>query len=101
MSDEAPKGYQPVVVTIRESATGIEREHRTTLPIFDDGPFTWGWEEGNESCDCCRRQFFLGVDFLEKSPCGDGGFTVVIRADTGAVLYEEESRSEAAWAAKN
>jgi hypothetical protein len=43
------------------------------------------WTEGNESCDCNRRGFFLSAqgdpdpDFGE---CGDGGFSVILPEKT-------------------
>ncbi len=58
-------------------------------------PHTYIWEEGNFSCDCNRKMFFLsGLNRSEPSdeeiPCGGGKYLVNLEnPQTSEIFYRE------------
>lgn len=74
--------------TIIKRATGVEA---TEVDGYDwNGEFIW--REGNFSCDCNRAMFFeraQGLPEADDYPCGDGAYAVVVRDESGAVLFDD------------
>lgn len=73
--------YVKVIAQIRHNETGEVRDYETEDLMTGDEtvPHTYIWEEGNYSCDCNRRLFFLrakGEEEPEEVPCGEDTFSV-------------------------
>jgi hypothetical protein len=83
------------VVEIRDNATGVVREYQDESILMDDeeAPDSYIWEEGNYSCDCNRRLFFLRAANEDEDfgiNCGDGAYAVRVRnKQNGRVFYSE------------
>lgn len=84
-----------IIAQIRKNSTGEVRDY-PTYAIIEDGeesPDTYIWEDGNFSCDCNRRLFFLRANNDEEpddEDCGDTAFSVrLLNAKDRACYYSE------------
>jgi hypothetical protein len=82
-----------VTITIVDKASGKSVTYKE--PQYYDSPYMW--EEGNYSCDCNRKLFFIREKegrepTKEETPCNSGKnrflVKVVYRAD-GCVVWNE------------
>jgi len=82
----------PVTVRIREFATGVVVDYRTTVEdeYVDNQAFYY--EMGNGSCDCNRKLMFgeaQGIEFSdEETPCGESNFEVQVYVN-GNLVHNE------------
>lgn len=80
----------PVVVTIRDRRTGVERIYRDIWPYDEEG-LEFMWSEGNYGCDCNRAIFFAragGESPPDHVGCSDENFAVRVEWN-GRVVYDE------------
>lgn len=83
-----------VVAHIRSNATKEVRRYKTTelLENGEESIRTYGWEEGNFSCDCNREDFFRRAGNEEEgdAECGDERYAVNLENPaTGEIFYRE------------
>lgn len=83
------------VAYITDSTTGETREHRDGLEWYEHSDYLWS--DGNFGCDCNRFLFFeraVGHEPLRdeesKIHCGWTRYKVVIKDESGAVLYDDD-----------
>lgn len=86
-----------IIAVIRKNETGEIREYVTSAILEDDNTiFTFGWCEGNYSCDCNRNLFFLRAnnedeeEAWEYDNCSEGEYSVqLLNSVDRSMLYKE------------
>jgi hypothetical protein len=92
-----------ILAQLRDNATGELRVYKTSGYFFAEDilvnqqhPNTFTWEDGNNSCDCNRRTFFIRAngeaceDNDYEVACTDGNFSAnLINPRTGVCYYRE------------
>lgn len=74
--------------------TRVSDGETTTYAYEDRGPvgdIRFGWELGNEACDCVRGEKFAKARDEEdpEHECGFGLYRVVVIGEQGIVIYKE------------
>lgn len=60
------------------------------VPFKTVGEFSpYPFEEGNYSCDCNRKILFDNIGYQSDCPCGDYGYSLIIRDTEGRILYSD------------
>lgn len=80
------------LLQVKRNSDNIARFYGSDWEYERDGSF-YIWEDGNYSCDCNRRSFFLRAadeEEPEENACGDGAFSVrLFDAQTGELVYQD------------
>lgn len=89
------KQWMPVLIEIRDNATGEIREIEHKISISPEGiPDPYLWVDGNYSCDCNRIIFFNAGQYIEDIPCSDGKFSIRIRDKETGIIYVDELKED-------
>jgi hypothetical protein len=82
----------PVIVRIRENASGVEVDHLGDIEEQYKDNQSFYYELGNGSCDCNRKLMFgygQGIEFSdEETPCTNNRYSVRVKVN-GEVVYDE------------
>lgn len=85
-----------VDIKILDTVTGKTVSIKESLPYIPDEdptkPRFYGWEEGNQSCDCVRYGYLYSDQYDEGNfvPCGDSRFLIEISNPVDGVVFYSE-----------
>lgn len=83
------------IVSIRRNADGVIRALEPDPESWVGAAMDYLWTDGNLGCDCNRSLFFAraGGEDDPDTFCGDNAYSIIVRDETGKVLYDETETS--------